>query len=233
MTPATFEAYRAARDADPREARRLLGVLVIESAPMVERMARRLARGDYEDLRAVGLMALAVSFETFDPARGVFASHARRKINDAFDREVIKVRPQVVRKDEIWGRDMPQVVKRAEQAHLAKHGKLPTAEELGVDADELATWRSSMRFDSYEEVDEDGITCPGVIASAIQDTSHALGKRLRRAIGEMSSQEQRILLSRVIEGLDFEIIGTAEGLLRDTTTRIYKRAIEKLRVALA
>ncbi len=238
MNPTTFEAYRAARDAGKKaHAVRLLNALVIEETPLVERLARKLARGDYDDLRQVGLLALAAAIETYDPAVGNnIAAYARRKINSAFDREVIKVRPLVpadAKRNVVWGNGgMPKDVKRAEQSFVARHGRPPTAVELGVDAGDLAGWRSVTRFDEYAETDDEGGACAGAIAAAVQDTSHALSKKIRRTIGDMTLQEQRILLARAIEGLDFAVIGADEGLLRLTTWRIYERAIGKLRVAL-
>ncbi len=237
MTPATFTAYRAARDAgDTKKARRLLGVLVIEGTPMVERMARRLARGDLDDLLQAGRMALAEAIDKCDPSRGLgaFRALAVKKINSAFDREVIRGRPQVLSEMSNKARtnDMPGAVKRAEQAFVARHGRAPTAEELGVDADDLVMWRASNKFDEYAETDEECGVSAGAIAAAVQDTHHALSKKIRRTIGDMTLQEQRILLARAIEGLDFAVIGQDEGLQRLTTWRIYEKAIMKLRAVL-
>ena len=103
---------------------------------------------------------------------------------------------------------MPSAVRRADLAFTARHGRPATADELGVDAEDLASWRAS-----------DGVAA-------------AQSKAIRTVIGDMTAQEQRVLLSRIVEGRDLDAIAHDEGLAPATATRLYARAIESLRSAI-
>ncbi len=236
MTPATYQAYRAAREANDADlARRYLGALVIESEPAVKRLAQRLAQGDFEDLMQVGRIAVANTIAAHTDSAGSLSAIIHNRVHNALN-EIISRRPQVGPK---WLRTktshgpckMPKDVRHAERAFFARTGREATAEDLGVDAHALEMWRWKMRAEGYEEADSDAEVTDGVVAAAMQDVSHALSRKVRRAIGDMSPQEQRVLMSRVIEELDFAVIGENEGLLRDAVTRIYNKAVAKLRAA--
>lgn len=233
-------AYRTARDAgQTREARGLLGGIVARYEPFIRGLAMKAAssRDEQDELLQAGRIAFADAVEEWrcDPERGALIGFARLRIRSAFD-AVLLARPIVARPlatvDGHGGRSMPAVVRRAEEAFIARHGRAPSAEELGVDAEDLSTWRAVSHVAEYTESGSDELPCQGAITAATTDDDRAISRHIRQAIGDMTPQEQRILLSRVIEDLDFVAIGASEGLLRGATTRIYNRCLAKIREAL-
>lgn len=237
MIPATFQAYRAALDAhDASLARELLGALILQWEHLVSRPAKRLARGDYDDMMQVGRMALVKAITKYDVTRGPFPVFARIRINDALDVEVVS-RRAIVPAAPRWGqsdtsnslRRMPQSVRKQERAFVARTGRLPSHEELGVSAADLETWRAKTVALEYCEEPERGFEA--VLAASVWYARNAFSRKVRETLGAMPPQTQRIVYLRVLEDLDIVAISEQEGLERGVTTRIYNRALKKLRAA--
>lgn len=217
MNPNTFAAYRRAVSLNcVREANCLLGELLIEAQPLAERLARRLERGDYHDLLQVGRMALVQAIQSYDPERGAFVAFAKLRINTAMDREVISRRPMVVDSSVRWS-PMPKSVRRAAEAFIARTGRQATAEELGVSEEDLTAWRSPAHFEAYEEGSHVSRSIPGE------------GRDLTKAVSVLEGREHRVFMLRIVEGLEFRVIGQREGFSPDTAEQVYANAVERLR----
>ncbi len=237
MSPNVFAAYKiAVSKSDNVAARRLLGQLITEETPRIARHARKLAKGDMEDLMQAGRVELAVVIGKYDPSRGSFSAFVNRKIVDAMHRQVVAVRQDVVSTGNRWN-PMPRAVRRKAEAFIAKHGRQATAEELGVDAADLAAWRETGgHFMPYVEEGDARDSTPhglaGVLAAATRDVHNCVSKALREAIGGLSDRERRILIARAIDGEEFGVIAADEGVSRQYTTRVYLECVAKLRLAL-
>ncbi len=238
LNPATFQAYREARDAgDTATAERLCNALVEECRPFVEKHARKFAKGDLDDLVQAGCLALAIPpkkapeagnvFDRYDPSKGSFPRFAIRYIKKAFFRDVIEARPQFSTHSR-WAQ-MPVHTRRAEQAFVAKHGRLPDAAELCVDPDELEAWREKSQGTSYCENNDSGTTSDAAIATATEDAPAFLSQGLLEALTALSVREQRIVLAHALDGQDFKSIAHDEEVTGQYIGQIFTKAAAAMR----
>lgn len=245
MTPETFAAYKTAQD--PSARRRLQNEIIASEQKLVEGCARKMSRGDTEDLVQAGRIGVLKALEKFDPSKGpasqfhrLWSVYARQWIRDEMNRGVVDLRAavRVPHKD---GRNhalMTKERKRLAQAIEARTGRPATAEELSMSDQNLEECSKKILFVSCEEESEgprgDGRRYKDVaIATEAQDTDVLLSKALLRASGCLTPVELRIVLARVVDEKGFPEIAKAEGGWgeRWAATR-FNEAMKKLRDAL-
>ncbi len=231
----TFEAYRAARDAgDTKEARRLLGGLVQSYDGIVARHARRLARGDFEDLVQAGRMAVADAFEAYDPTREIAGLRglAEMKILTAMQRSVVSQRDQVSSAAR-WT-PMPQATRRAVEAFTAKHGRAPVAADMGVDEAAFESWTSQDTYAPYTEEHEDGEAAS--VDAAVKAATFSVpceDRELCEALWNLPVRSARIFVAIAVQGETQASVARREGIDQSNVCRAYESAIQAIKKHLA
>lgn len=241
----------AGRLAVEREARVLRDRLVVNYSPLVRYVAAGISSRmagplDQEDVVSWGLFGLLDAVQTYDPGRRTkFESYAISKIRWSILDELRKVDP-LPRRARVRMRETEQA--RAELAQ--KLGRAPTepevARRLGVDFGKhralldrfaraqvgslearLECERGPGR-EMHDLLADGAATDPASAAEAAE-----VRARLVRAIGDLSDQERVVTTFYYYEGLTLREIGCALHLTEGRISQILRRALLRLRQALA
>src|SRR5581483_4014210 len=194
--------------------------LVKENEKLVRKIVnqlfkRQLQFTEEEDLYQSGLMALCRTLEKFDPSRfsnkslgGSFASYLRHWIRDYTQKSTLN--QQTIRHPKGFG--MPFPIHKKIEDFKARHGRAPTAQELGsyktkggkevpVTEDKLLKWQSAMNsvvsLDAAHDNgprDQERSATQGFVASDVPDSSKS-----PQALYE--AEEQRLHAEYLIAGL--------------------------------
>ncbi len=234
-----------------REARGLRDRLVVNYSPLVRYVAAGISSRmagplDQEDVVSWGLFGLLDAVETYDPGRRTkFESYAISKIRWSILDELRKVDP-LPRRARVRMRETEQA--RAELAQTL--GRAPTelevARRLGVEfgkhralldrfaraqVGSLETRQECERGpgrEMHDLVADGSATDPASAAEAAE-----VRARLVRAIGDLGEQERVVTTFYYYEGLTLREIGCALDLTEGRISQILRRALLRLRQALA
>jgi RNA polymerase sigma factor for flagellar operon FliA len=245
------ELGSAERRAAEREARALRDRLVVNYSPLVRYVAARISSRmtaplDQEDIVSWGLLGLLDAVETYDPERRTkFESYAISKIRWSILDELRKVDP-LSRRARLRMRE----TERARNELAQELGRVPTepevARRLGV---EIGNHRALLdRFaraqvgslearlecdrgsgrEMHDLVADHSATDPATAAEAAE-----VRARLVRAIGALNEQERVVTTFYYYEGLTLREIGGALNLTEGRISQILRRALLRLRQAVA
>lgn len=216
-----FRSWQSARGAGAVSlARKLLGKLVVGEAALIDRCARKITRGDLEDLRQMGAFGVMSALEKFDPARGAWTSFAKQYIAEAMNKGVvgpkghgrIRGKGDLVRESqpdyrvghggetrELMTKERRQLARAIE----ARTGVPATAAELGVSEEILEAAQNKSRPSvSYDEADIDNHASAGaygaLLAAATVPSGDAPMKALYYALGVLTNQEESIVYAVVV-----------------------------------
>jgi RNA polymerase sigma factor FliA len=226
--------------------------LVLTLAPMVKfivyRKVRELpGRVEAEDFISVGLEAMIMSLDRYDPAKGAtLEQYAWTRIHGAVLDEMRRQdwAPRSVRR---WERDIEKAVGDFNGVHGRRPNREELADALGVTVDELRRRRDDIaRSDvtslnavvlSDDETDvarvdtiasEDASTDPEAAAGAV-----AAKERFRAAFAELPRREREIAVLLYVKNLTLREIGAILGVSESRVCQIHGQTKSKLRAALA
>ncbi len=236
-----FSAYKLAvcQNNNPL-ARRLLNALVAAEDALVKRCAQKLARGDADDLLQAGRIGVVRAIEKFDPAKGAWTQFAKRWIFVEMERGVVELRPQA----RVTGRrskKMPRAVRRHAHRILSATGRAATAQELGISEADWEAWQKAPAVvREYCEQETAGdrrgphSPAPDILAAAATHPNETiLTPAFWRALAALSEIEARVFLAIVIHETPVNEVARSEGHEERWARSTYKRAIEKMRDAMA
>ncbi|MDQ4127412.1 MAG: FliA/WhiG family RNA polymerase sigma factor [Actinomycetota bacterium] len=239
------------RLAAEREARGLRDRLVVNYSPLVKYVAagissRMTGHLDQEDVVSWGLFGLLDAVETYDPGRRTkFESYAISKIRWSILDELRKIDP-LPRRARLRMRE----TERARNELAQRLGRAPTepevARRLGVEVEkhralldrfaraQVGSLEARLEGERgpgreiHDLVADRSATDPASAAEAAE-----VRARLVRAIGDLSEQERVVTTFYYYEGLTLREIGGALNLTEGRISQILRRALLRLRRALA
>ncbi len=236
MDLCALATYRATTNPILRQ--RQLSELVKAEDALVRRCARKLARGpaDEDDLFQAGCIGLLTAIEKFDPSRGAWTQYAKQWIYNSMHREVVDLRNDV-RLPIDKGKEVRALKRRIAKAETST-GRTPTQAELGA-SDEL--WTLVHREGSEPIVFPDGEqrhrgrqpigNNPHPLEVPVDPV--ILPKAFWRALGSLTPQEVRVLTALVVDEKQVKEVAEAEGHEERWARSTYKKALEKMRAAMA
>lgn len=239
-----FEKWKATGD------RALLRKLVADNIPLVYRIAckvlrRKVSPVEFDnDLRAVGVFALARALQTYDPSKAKFSTYAALWIQHEI--QVWQGDAPVVRFPRTYGMP-PRFRKAAAEIQAAKAGdRTPlTAEELGVTQELLDKWNReppalTMSLDATVSIVESGGFSDDVVSlhDVVADTGPNQGETLEeedmravvaQAMDVLSDRQRAILVGVFFEGQSYAQVAKAVGLHKANVRLEAIEAIDALR----
>ena len=241
----------AERRAAEREARGLRDRLVVNYSPLVKYVAagissRMIGPLDQEDIVSWGLFGLLDAVESYDPGRRTkFESYAISKIRWSILDELRKVDPLPrrarvrLREAELASNELAQKLGRAPterevarrlEVEISKHRALlerfARAQVGSLEA--RAECERGPGREMHDLVADPSASDPAAAAEAAE-----IRARLVRAIGTLSEQERVVTTFYYYEGLTLREIGGALDLTEGRISQILRRALLRLREAIA
>jgi RNA polymerase sigma factor for flagellar operon FliA len=240
-----WRQYSARADAGLRDR------LVLSLAPMVKFIVYRKVRNvpahvEIEDYLSVGIEALIVSVDRYDPAKGAtLEQYAWTRVHGAVLDELRRQdwAPRSVRR---WERDIEKGV----QDFTAVHGRRPTRQELadmlGCSQEELLRRRNEIarsdvtslnavvlsedqaeieRMETIASDDERADPEAAALRSDARD-------RFRDAFAELPEREREIAVLLYVKHLTMAEIGEVMGVSESRISQIHGKTKKKLRAAL-
>jgi RNA polymerase sigma factor for flagellar operon FliA len=230
---------------------RLRDRLVLSLAPMVKfivyRKVRELpAHAEAEDYISVGLEALIMSIDRYDPEKGAtLEQYAWTRVHGAVLDELRRQdwAPRSVRR---WERD----IIRAVEDFNALHGRRPDREELaaalGITRQELQTHRDEIARSEMTSLnavvlsdDDTEIERGDTIASDDDRLDPELSAhraqakdRFRAAFADLSQREREIAVMLYVKNLTLAEIGEVLGVSESRVCQIHGKTKQKLRTEL-
>lgn len=217
-----FHSYRNASSA--KEARALLGRIVVSEDPLINKLARRVARASSEldDLMQAGRMGIATAIQKFDPSRGQWTTYATQWCMHEMNRQVVSRRALVGGTH--WTRKMPKTVVHAIHRFKAQHGREPTVEEMGVSKKAWARW-TDRPLSQSEGFDLDSLEYEGA-------PDDRISPEFVRCMMKLGAQEQRIFLSHIFQETTLKKIATNEGISFREVATTFERSKRKIQTHL-
>ena len=196
-----------------------------EHAPMVQRMARRMAARlprnvESDDLVQVGMLGLIEALARFDVAQGIpFAAYASQRIRGAMT-------------DELRRCDWAPRTLRASQRHAAQaHQRLcqtlhrepmdcEMAQAMGMPLADYQRLRGDMHSAQVVCID-DVMTA----AQAVQAEDSTQSTELAEAIARLPERQQKLLGMRYEHGMNFKEIGAVFGFTESRAAALHRQAV--------
>ena len=212
--------------------------LVVENSGLIWSVARRyFGRGvDPDDLYQLGCLGFLKAVEGFDEAYGTqFSTYAVPKIAGEIrrflrDDGAVKVSRTV--------RERAAMIFAAREKLKNTLGREPVlselSEETGLRAEEIAQCELAVAEpESLQRETGDGLTLEGMLGSESPEESMVEKIALREAVGSLPEREKMTILLRFFRGLTQERTARILGVSQVQVSRLERRALEKLRLALA
>ncbi len=220
--------------------------IIRENMSLVRQVAQRFHVGpsspvEMADLMQLGVIGLIDACEKFDDTKGTsFQSYARFRVRGAIldGLRHVDFLPRSVRRKR---RELMAATQRVEQQQGAAATSESIAEEMDLDADELAALMESVRgasLSSVEEMTDRG--CEVELAEAMgngQDlTPEAELERtetrrlVSEAIGGLPEKERLVLSLYYYEDLTMREVGDVLGVTESRVSQLHSKAIDRLRV---
>lgn len=204
--------------------------------PMVQRLARRLARRlpkhiELDDLISAGVVGLMEALQRYDPARSaVFARFAEFRVRGAMLDEL--------RRRDLMARDARTEAKHIEQAILAwrrRTGEAPEddqlAQELGLSVaalHERLARLAPVQVLSLDDFEVDPTRAQTLGAFELV-AEQQLKRLVARGIAELSLRDQQVLHLYYKEELTLREIGTVLGVTESRVSQMMSKATLQLR----
>ena len=234
MTERMLNDLRLAQAGDKAAAERL----VEENSGLIWSVARRFfGRGaEPDDLYQLGCLGFLKAIAGFDPDFGTqFSTYAVPKIAGEIrrflrDDGAIKVSRSL--------REQAAVVFTARERLKNALGREPAlselSEETGLSAEEIAQCELAVAApDSLQRETGDGLTLEGALGSESPEEGLIERIALREAVDRLPEREKMTILLRFFKGLTQEQAARLLGVSQVQVSRLERRAIEKLRLALS
>ncbi|HEU4656883.1 MAG TPA: FliA/WhiG family RNA polymerase sigma factor [Capillimicrobium sp.] len=248
----TDELQRLWRRYDRTRDKKLRDRLVLSLAPMVKFIVYRKVRAvpahiEVDDFLSVGIEALMVSIDRYDPEKGAtLEQYAWTRVHGAVLDELRRQdwAPRSVRR---WERD----IEKAVEDFTGVHGRRPTQPEL---ADLLGCSLAELRERRHEIARSDVTSLNAVVLSdddveiERMDTLAADDERLdperaaissdakdrfRAAFAELPQREREIAVLLYVKHLTMAEVGEVIGVSESRVCQIHGRTKQRLRTALA
>mgnify|MGYP002530040482 CR=1 FL=1 len=213
-------------------------ILIEENLGLVHHIVKRFAGRGYEveDLFQTGTIGLMKAIDHFDLSYDVkFSTYAvpliageiRRFLRDD---GAIKVSRSL--------REQAAMVFTARERLKNALGREPAlselSEETGLSAEEIAQCELAVAApDSLQRETGDGLTLEGMLGGESPEDGLIERIALREAIDELPEREKMTILLRFFKGLTQEQAARLLGVSQVQVSRLERRAIEKLRLALS
>lgn len=212
--------------------------LVESNSGLIWSVARRyFGRGvDSDDLYQLGCLGFLKAVRGFDPAFGTqFSTYAVPKIAGEIrrflrDDGAIKVSRSL--------REQAAMVFTARERLKNALGREPAlselSEETGLSAEEIAQCELAVAApDSLQRETGDGLTLEGALGGESPEEGLIERIALREAVDRLPEREKMTILLRFFKGLTQEQAARLLGVSQVQVSRLERRAIEKLRLALS
>ena len=212
--------------------------LVTENTGLIWSIARRyFGRGvEPDDLFQLGCVGFLKAVEGFDTAYGTqFSTYAVPKIAGEIrrflrDDGAIKVSRSL--------REQAAMVFTARERLKNALGREPAlselSEETGLSAEEIAQCELAVAApDSLQRETGDGLTLEGALGGESPEEGLIERIALREAVDRLPEREKMTILLRFFKGLTQEQAARLLGVSQVQVSRLERRAIEKLRLALS
>ena len=234
MTERMLNDLRLAQAGDKAAAERL----VEENSGLIWSVARRFfGRGaEPDDLYQLGCLGFLKAIAGFDPDFGTqFSTYAVPKIAGEIrrflrDDGAIKVSRSL--------REQAAMVFTARERLKNALGREPAlselSEETGLSAEEIAQCELAVAApDSLQRETGDGLTLEGALGGESPEEGLIERIALREAVDRLPEREKMTILLRFFKGLTQEQAARLLGVSQVQVSRLERRAIEKLRLALS
>ena len=234
MTERMLNDLRLAQAGDKAAAERL----VEENSGLIWSVARRFfGRGvEPDDLYQLGCLGFLKAIAGFDPDFGTqFSTYAVPKIAGEIrrflrDDGAIKVSRSL--------REQAAMVFTARERLKNALGHEPAlselSEETGLSAEEIAQCELAVAApDSLQRETGDGLTLEGALGGESPEEGLIERIALREAVDRLPEREKMTILLRFFKGLTQEQAARLLGVSQVQVSRLERRAIEKLRLALS
>lgn len=234
MTERMLNDLRLAQAGDKAAAERL----VEENSGLIWSVARRFfGRGaEPDDLYQLGCLGFLKAIAGFDPDFGTqFSTYAVPKIAGEIrrflrDDGAIKVSRSL--------REQAAMVFTARERLKNALGREPAlselSEETGLSAEEIAQCELAVAApDSLQRETGDGLTLEGALGGESPEEGLIERIVLREAVDRLPEREKMTILLRFFKGLTQEQAARLLGVSQVQVSRLERRAIEKLRLALS
>lgn len=206
--------------------------------PLCALIARRFSgRGvEYEDLYQVAAMACVSALRGFDPGRGLkFTTFVTPTITGTV-RNYLRDKGSLVHTPRTL-REEGARLSAARQAYVQEHHEEPSARELaqalGWEMSRVLSVlaaQASGQVASLDQEDEEGLRLADRLASPEQGFEKMEQRQdLKRAMAQLSRQEQQLLLLRFREGLSQRQIAAQMDMTQMQVSRMERRALAALR----
>ncbi|WP_048600895.1 sigma-70 family RNA polymerase sigma factor [Rubeoparvulum massiliense] len=219
----------------------LLEEIVQSCTPLVWKLVHKGAAvpGETEDLYQVGMLALILAIQRFDPERGTsFAAYAIPTIDGEIKR---------YKRDKTWLLHVPrktklvsQQMRRVMEEYIAKQEAMPTTDQLAgmlnVSEEEIINALEAIQNYHPLSIDQPLSLSDEHVASILD----VLGEEdegfdeveirltLERALQSFTEEEQHVILNIYIKQQSQKEVATLLGLSQMQISRIQRRAITKL-----
>ena len=233
----TKSAKRADNGSGAVEPWRHLG-LVYRTA---RQLARRLPRGDAEELTGAGVLGLIQAAGSFDPERGVTFStfvvpRIRGAMLDDVRKRTIPSRFAVQRK-----RRLQWAVQKVEAESGRRAEPRAVAGTLDISLDEFRRWQDSLLVLDMVELDAPRQLHDGESANLMDALSSETDESaddevergdtraaIRRSLDTLSARERGMVESRFFHGETLRTIADREGVTEARVSQILSRALSRL-----
>ena len=212
--------------------------MIEENTGLIWSVAHRyFGRGvDADDLYQLGCLGFLKAIEGFDEQFGTqFSTYAVPKIAGEIrrflrDDGAVKVSRTV--------RERAAMIFAAREKLKNTLGREPVlselSEETGLRAEEIAQCELAVAEpESLQRETGDGLTLEGMLGSESPEESMVEKIALREAVGSLPEREKMTILLRFFRGLTQERTARILGVSQVQVSRLERRALEKLRLALA
>lgn len=230
---ALLAKYREAKAAgDAAAVRRVAESVVSLNEGLVKQFGMRFGRPqtaeEKEDVFQAARMGILRALTDFDPTKGAFSTHAQWHIRDYVQRwtgkTVAVTRPRSA--------SMPGHVAKAAREFRQKHGREPTAEDLGVDPARLVEWSSATHFVELDGAPDDERQVE--LTYDEHEAEHIAGRldlvcAWHDAVRMLSPRNATIAHSFFFERMSQEEIAAEHGLVKQRVSQICKRVEMRLR----
>jgi RNA polymerase sigma factor for flagellar operon FliA len=204
-------------------------------------LARRLPRGDAEELTGAGVLGLIQAAGSFDPERGVtFSTFAVPRIRGAMLDDVRKrttpSRLAVQRK-----RQMQRAVQKVEAESGRRAETRAVAGTLELSLDEFRRWQDSLLVLDMVELDAprqlqdgesanlmDALSSDEALSADDEVERRDTRAAIRRSLDTLSPRERGMVDARFFHGETLRTIADREGVTEARVSQILSRALSRL-----
>lgn len=212
-----FETWKAAVEGPVKD--KALNDIVVREMPLVKRCVRNVAGKASEDLVQEGAIALVAAIKRWDPERGAWSPYAQKWVSKAIRRGVCNesvIRIPLEERPKLTAAQVREVL-----AVRARTGREPTAEEIGVAPDVLASW-----LEPPVQCALDGLRVDHAFGN---DPSTDIKQDMLRGLHVLDPRAQRIVMALYVEEKSLREVADEENLSHVVVREIAMASVEKMK----